>query len=148
MSRLLKMLEEFDDNVTVGQVIKKIREDQKEKDLEEEYIFDALKEEYNDSYLKVIEQDGLFGRTLSVHHIQEITSKERTTDWELIFNIKGRRFQFTPNEVFGADVDEERAYSSFSAQGLKAMTKITEKDFNDYVFKYKEIKDKLAKIIE
>lgn len=148
MSKLLKMLEQFDDNVTVGQVIKKIREDRKEKDLEEEYIFDALKEEYNDSYLKVVEEGGLFGRTLSVYHIEEIISKERTTDWELYYTARVKRLQFTSTEVFDANMDGDDVYFSFSEVDLRAMTKITEEDFEDYIFKCNEIKGKLAKIIE
>lgn len=148
MSRFLKILEEFDDNVTVGQVIKKIKRDLAENTKEEESAFQRIREEYKDSYLKFLDADALFGRTLSVYHIEEVTAKERDTDWELCYTVKGKKVEFTNREVFELNMNGTDVYHSFSEMQLKELTKITEKDFKDYVFEYDRIKNKLAKIIE
>jgi hypothetical protein len=148
MSRLLKMLEQFDDNITVGHVKRIIKSDIKEKDLEEEYSFDRVKEKYNNSYLKIIDADALFGRTLNVYHIEEITAKEKSTDWELYYRVRGKKLEFTEREVFELTMNGTDIHYSFSEMQLKEMTKISEKDFKDYVFECDRIKSKLAKIIE
>ncbi len=147
MSRLLKMLEQFDDNVTVGQVIKKIKGDLAENNKEEESTFRRVQEEYKDSYLKFLDPDALFGRTLNVYHIEEITAKEKSTDWETFYTLKGNKLEFTKREVFELGMNGEDIHHSFSETQLKEMTKITEKEFKDYVFEYERIKGKLAKII-
>jgi len=148
MSRLLKMLEEFDDNVTVGQVIKKIKGDLAENTKEEESTFQRIQKEYKNSYLKFLDADALFGRTLSVYHIEEVIFRERDTDWSMHYTVKGKKIEFTNREVFELNMNGTDIHHSFSEMQLKEMTKITEKDFKDYVFEYDRIKDKLAKIIE
>jgi hypothetical protein len=142
------MLEEFDDNITVGQVIKKIKGDQKSTNQEEESSFKRIKKEYEGSYLKVVDDDTFYGRSLSVYFIEEITSKERTTDWDLVYKLKGKKISFTSRDIYEVGMNGTDIHYSFLETELQEMTKIPKEKFEQYAFKYNEIKDKLAKIIE
>lgn len=148
MSRLLKLLEEFDDNVTVGQIIKKIKGDQESNNKEEESTFRRIKKEYGGSYLKVFDDCPLYGRNLDIYFIEEITSKERTTDWDLVYMIKGKRLNFSKRNIIEKNMSGTNVNDTFSESDLEEMTKISKEEFEEYVSKYTEIKDKLAKIIE
>lgn len=147
MSRLLKMLEQFDDNVTVGQVISKLREDEisaKQKETEE---IDKVKKDFKDVYLKRVYDCDLFGETLKVYHIEEIIGHTMYEDYTLGYFVSGSKISFSLRDINFRKFKENTS-DTFSEEELRGMTKITEKDFEDYIFKYKEIKSKLAKIIE
>lgn len=144
MSRLLKMLEEFDDNVTVGQAISKLKQDEisaKQKETEE---IDKVKEDFSNTYLKELDEHSLFGRTLNIYHLKDYVRSERTTDWSLIYYFEGSKISFSKGDIHRGDF----CSNSFSEEDLRDMTKITKEEFEEYYVKnYCEIEDKLNNIV-
>jgi len=85
MSRILEYLEKYDENLTIAKLkeaiqVAKAVEDQKEKD-----DLNQLKQEFANTYLKIVDEEHMFGKTLNVYHIEKITRTERTTDWSSYF---------------------------------------------------------------
>jgi hypothetical protein len=112
------MLEEFDDNVTVGQVIKR--------------IYDC----------------DLFGETLQVFHILEITDVNKNIDYEMVYNYKGGRLSFEANGVGFQNIDGDDAYHSFYEEDLRKMKVISREEFDEYNWIYNDILRRLTDLIK
>jgi hypothetical protein len=141
-------LSKYDEKLTIAQVKEAIEADEisaKKKETEE---IEKVKSVYQNTYLKYIEEDGIFGKTLNVIQLKEFVRTERTTDWELIYYFEGREISFSENNLFYKVFDTNRCSNSFSAKELKKTEIITEEDYLNYENKYKKIKTELENLIE
>lgn len=146
MSRLLKMLEQFDDNVTVGQVISKLKQDEisaKEKETEK---INKVKEDFKNVYLKRIYDCDLFGETLEVYHIEEIIAHTICTDYNLVYYIKGSKIMFSHQDIIYRKLGEDTT-DTFSEEELRGMTKIAVYDYKKYKAKYSQLANELKNLI-
>jgi len=147
MSRILEYLEKYDENLTVAQLkeaiqIAKAVETQKEKD-----DLNQLKEEFANTYLKVIDKEHMFGKTLNVYHIKEIVRTERCSDWSLVYYAKGSKISFSEREAYSRAFKPNTTQDSFSKEELREMTKITKQEYDEYVHQYSTIKTMLTDIV-
>ena len=147
MSRLLKLLEQFDDNVTVGQAISKLKQDEisaKQKETEE---IDKVKKDFKDVYLKRIYDCDLFGETLQVFHILEIPGYARDTNCNLYYFVTGSRISFSPQDINFRGL-QERTTDTFSEGELRKMKVISREEYGDCCKQYNHIKSILFDLIK
>lgn len=148
MSRLLKLLEQFDDNVAVGQVISKLKQDEISAQQKETEEIDKVKKDFKNVYLKRIYDCDLFGETLQVFHILEITETRKTIDYETVYNYKGNKLSFEANGINFQTIDGDDVYHSFYEEELRKMTVIGREEYNVYNNHYSYIKTKLIDLIK
>jgi hypothetical protein len=147
MSRILEYLEKYDENLTIAKLkeaiqVAKAVEDQKEKD-----DLNQLKQEFANTYLKIVDEEHMFGKTLNVYHIEKITRTERTTDWSLYYHVKGTKISFSEGDAYCRTLNPKKDSFGFSEEELKEMTKITEQEYDEYMHQYSRIKTMLTEIV-
>lgn len=148
MSIILKKLKEYDNSVTVGQLICKLEQEEisaKQKETEE---IEKVKKDFKDVYLKRIFDCDLFGDTLQIFHIEEITNTSKTTQYKTIYYFKGSRLSFDKTgtnkiEIFGND-----SYHTFSFEDLNDMVVIGKKEYVDYIQHHEQITESLNSLIK
>jgi hypothetical protein len=147
MSRVLKQLREYDNSVTVGELIQKLEQEEQlsvEKELKEE---ENIKAKFENKYFKHLDEQYLFGVELQVYKFKNLVRKETNTGWVFIYYFNGSELSFSEREAFMRDFDPDRSGNSFSAEDLKEMVEITEEDYNQYLEKYKLISNELKEIV-
>ncbi len=147
MSRLLKLLEQFDDNVTVGQAISKLKQDEisaKQKETEE---IDKVKKDFKDVYLKRIYDCDLFGETLQVFHMLEVPGYARDINCNLYYFVTRSRISFSPQDINFRGL-QERTTDTFSEGELRKMKVISREEFDEYSWIYNDICRRLTELIK
>lgn len=147
MSRLLKMLEQFDDNVTVGQAISKLKQDEISAQQKETEEIDKVKKDFKNVYLKRIYDCDLFGETLQVFHIEEIIGHTMCEDFSLSYFVKGSKMSFSPQDINFRKL-QENTTDTFSEEELRQMTKITVYEYKKYKAKYNGLTNELKNLIK
>jgi hypothetical protein len=148
MSRVLDFIAKYDENLTIAQLKKAIELDKiAEQEKEKEEIARVKKTFYN-VYLKEIEDCRLFGKTLKVYHIVEITDSGRCEDWSLFYHVAGTKISFSKSDIRHRRFNPERVDDTFSEEDLISMTQITKEEFNSYEKQYIEISTILNSLIE
>ena len=147
MSRLLKMLEQFDDNVTVGQAISKLKQDEISAKQKETGEIDKVKKDFKNVYLKRIYDCDLFGETLQVFHIIEITGYAKSYDCNSFYFVTGSRLAFSPQDINFRKL-QENTTDTFSEEELREMTKITVYEYRKYKAKYNVLTNELKNLIK
>jgi len=139
----IKDLEKYDENLTLAefkQVIKHKEEAIKNK---EEETFSSIKNEFKNICLKRFYKCPIYGKTLEVYHIEELTHKERTDQWSLIYTVVGTKLSFSRRDVNYRSLINEK----FSEKDLRAMEVICELEHKSYMSKYDKISKQLEKLI-
>lgn len=146
MSRILKELREYDDSVTVGQLISKLEQEEiSAKQIETEKI-NKVKEDFKDIYLKRIYDCDLFGEILQVFHIEEIVDTGKDTSYETFYYFKGSKISFEYNGINFQEIDGDDVYHSFSEEDLRQMTPLTKEEYEYYKSKFESIREQLKNI--
>lgn len=147
MSRILDFIAKYDEKLTIAQLREAIEADKVIADKKEADDFNQMKEQFNRTYLKSIEEDTLFGKILSIFYIEKIVSTERCTDWTRIYHVKGDKITFSEREIWSRELKHESTYDTFSKKELEEMTKITEQEYDGYKRQYEEVKAVLTDIV-
>ena len=148
MSRLEKTLEKFDKDLTVKEVLEIIEQEKfnlKQQELNE---IEKVKSKFENTYLKVIDPNSVFGNQLQVYKLTDFVRSERTIDWDFIYYFNGTRICFSKSDIFKTDLNPNRTGNSFSIEDLNNMTVITEQDFQEYQNTYQNISKTLQKLIK
>lgn len=148
MSRLIERLKEEDSSLTIGEFIKKIEVQEKERIVNENAEYQSVKEKYNNTYLKRIDDKSIFGRTLQVFYIIEIADKGKTTEYNNIYFIRGGKLTFNKRGINIFDMSGTSADEAFTEKQLSEMTKISEDDYMGYLNEYNSITNKLKSLIK
>ncbi len=131
------------ENLTVAQLLNKLEEENKLLKENENNTFNSIKEEFNNTYFIGHTNCTFFGKTLEVLHIEEITSQEKNTEWELIYRVKGKRIAFSKRDINSTDIKNILNLNTIR----KEYKKISKDDFNQYKEKYQSIVNNLSNII-
>lgn len=140
-------LEKFNDKLTIAQLKKAIEQDEisaKQKETEE---LEAIKSEFENTYLKYIDEDSFFGKTLNVYCLKDYVRSDRTTDWSLIYYFEGTKISFSQRDIHKADFNPSRCGNSFSGEDLRSMSVITKEEYDGYVWHYNQISKQLEDLI-
>lgn len=146
--RIIEQLSKYDDNLTLSKVKTLILEEQQKEKQKEEDEFQEIKDKFNNTYLKVIDNDGLFGKTVKIYQIQEIIRRERTTDWNFIYYFKGNKISFSKRDINFIKIKGNTTHWSFSKQELEDAEIINNSQYNLYLNQYQEIENNLKNILE
>jgi hypothetical protein len=147
MSRILDFIAKYDEKLTIAQLREAIESDKRTADQKEINDLNEIKQEFANTYLKLIDEDSLFGKTLNVYHIEGIIRSARCTDWSLVYYIKGSKISFSERETYARAIKPKTNFDSFSKEELKEMTKITKQEYDEYVNQYSVIKSMLTEIV-
>ena len=147
MSRVLDYIRKYDETLTIAQLKNAIKEEEilaKQKETEE---INSVKEDFSNTYLKVIDEDNIFGKTLNIYNFKNYVRSERTTDWDLIYYFEGSRIDFSKGDLGMRDFNPELCGDSFGEKELRQMTTITKEEYDKYKWHYNEISKKLTDLI-
>lgn len=147
MSRLLEKLREYDDSVTVGQLITKLKEDQELAEQEDLELENYVKSKFENTYLKFIDDDSIYGKELNVIELKNFVRKERTTDWEFTYYFEGNRISVSDRSLYYIDFNPIRCGNSFSFKDLTNMSKITKEEYLKYKWEFEDIKKRLTNLL-
>jgi hypothetical protein len=141
-------LSKYGDNLTIAQLKKAIEQDEilkKERETEE---INTIKNEFENTYLKRLDKNSLFGKELEVFELRELIRHERTTEWNLVYYFEGRKTSFSNRHLFDVEFDTNRCENSFSTKDLRGMLKISKEEYQEYLDKYSRISTELKEIIK
>lgn len=147
MSRLLDKLGEYSDDLTIGELKNHLMSARDKAKLEEEREINKVKTDFNGTYLKTFE-DGIFGKTLEVIHIEEITNQTKNTDWEFCYYVRGEVIRFNSREVFFKVFDEHKVFDTFTEKQLRNMLVITKEEYDTYIKTYDRIRGELIELVK
>lgn len=147
MNRILNLIAKYDESLTIAQLKKAIESDKRIADQKEIDDLNQIKEEFANTYLKVIDEESMFGKTLNIYHIKEITRTERCSDWSLFYYVKGTKISFSERDVYCRTLKPKKDRYGFSEEELREMTKITKEEYNEYTNQYSAIKTMLTNIV-
>ena len=148
MNRALKFLGKYDENLTIAQLKQAVIEEDKKAAEKEQKEIEEIKKEFENTYVKYIAEDGIFGKTLNVIHFKDYVRSERTTDWNIVYYFEGTEISFSKRNIRKGDFTPNRCGNSFSEEDLRQMTTITEDEFEEYSEYYNEISSKLKDLIK
>ena len=146
--RILEQLSKYDENLTLFKVKALILEEQQKEKQKEKNEFQEIKDKFNNTYLKIINNDRLFGKTVEIYQIEEIIRRERTTDWSFVYYFKGNKISFSKQDINFIKIKGNKTHWSFSKEELEQAEIITEYQYNLYLKQYQEIENKLYNILE
>ena len=132
---------------SIAQLKKAIEADKRIADQKEIDDFNEIKQEFANTYLKGIDAERMFGKTLNVYHIKEIVRTERCSDWSLVYHAKGSKISFSERDLFCRAFKPNTTHDSFSKEELREMTKITKQEYDEYMHQYSTIKTMLTEIV-
>lgn len=149
MSRVLEYyINKYDENLTVAQLKKAIEQDEiSAKQIETEKI-NKVKEDFKDVYLKKIYDCNLFGKTLEIYHIEEITDSTMCTDYSLSYFVSGTKIAFSSQDINFRKLKENNTLDTISEKDLREMKIISRDEYYYYKTSYNEIIRQLDNLIE
>jgi hypothetical protein len=148
MSRILDYIAKYDETLTIAQLKNAIKEKEKVKEQEELDEIEAVKSQFQNTFLKEIDTDTIFGRTLNLYNLKTFVRTERNTDWDFIYYFEGSQISFSERGINRSVFNPERCSDSFDRRYLESLEIITEDDFNSYKSQYNEISDRLNDLIK
>lgn len=143
----IQKLKKYNGSMTVGELIEKLENEQKEDREAKERSIKRVKEKFKSVYLKRTDNCPLFGETLEIYFIEDIVDTSITTNWELIYYIKGKKIQFSKRDISFRDISETMVSDTFSEKELNQMTRITKEEYDQYSNEYEQIKYMLKSLI-
>lgn len=147
MSRILDYIAKYDETLTIAQLKNAIEKEEilaKQKETEE---INSVIEDFSNTYLKIIDEDNIFGKTLHIYNLKNYVRSERTTDWDLIYYFEGSKIDFSKRDLGTRDFNPKRCGDSFGEKELRQMTIITKEEYDKYKWHYNEISKKLTDLI-
>lgn len=148
MNRFIKTLKSYDPSLTVGELVSQLEFESNAALRTEQNIIEQVKNEFKDTYLRQIDKDGIFGKTLHLYHIQEIPSTGRDTGYNILYNIKGTKLVFSPKDTYLIELTPEWVDSSFSESELRLMKRITKEDYEFHLSHYTNITNTLKGLLK
>ena len=144
MSGKLDFLAKYDENLTIAQLKQAVIEEDKKSAEKEQQEIQGIKDDFQGSYFKYLDEQPLFGDVeLVIFKFDTLKSFERSVDWDFIYYFNGNKISFSDRELYSIDV----FHLPFSAKKLKKMTKITKEEYQKYLWNYNRITKELKNII-
>ena len=147
MSRILDYIAKYDETLTIAQLKKAIELEQIEAKQKETEEINIVKEDFSNTYLKVIDENNIFGKTLNIYNLKNYVRSERDTDWNLNYYFEGTKISFSSGRTNKRNFNPERCGDSFGEKELRQMTVITKEEYDKYNWHYNEISKKLDDLI-
>lgn len=142
--RILRHLEKYDPNQTVGSLIMKIREDIELQEEKEKAQLDFLKNTFEGGCFVNIE-DAFIGEKneIVLMRVDTVEYQSKDTDWNLVYRVTGS-FLYLSKSLSRFE-DRQRTYRK---NELLAYKEISEDLFNQYLNVYNERNKQMDNLIE
>ena len=147
MSRKLDFLAKYDENLTIAQLKQAVIEEDKKSAEKEQEEIQEIKKEFENTYVKYIDEDGLFGEALNVIHFKDFDRKDLDESYTSIYTIEAEVLCFSKRDFYKKKIRKGWCDGSFSAEELRKMTKITKEEYQEYLNKYNNLTKELKTII-
>ena len=147
MSRILDYIANYDDNLTIAQLKEAIKLKQievKEKEIEE---IERVKNTFSNVFVKELEDDTVFGKTLNIYKIENFVREERTQEWDFIYYFKGDKISFSERNLSKRIFNPNRCGDSFTEKRLNKMIVISKEEYLKYEWEYEQLIKKLTYLI-
>lgn len=95
MSRILEYIAKYDESLTIAQLKKSIELEQLSALKRETEEVNNIIVNFTDVYLKEIDEDSIFGKTLNVYYLKDYVRSERCEDWSLTYYFDGTKISFS-----------------------------------------------------
>lgn len=141
-------LEDFDSRLTVAELKVALAQEEEVKKLKEKKEIQSVNKEFSNVFLKTIEDCILFGETLKVYHVEEIVDSSRTTEWNLIYFLKGTRVSFSKRDINKREMGGSDINDTKTEKELRSMTVISEEEYNKYLWHFEQISKQLNYLIQ
>jgi len=148
MIRLLKILEEYDKDLTICELVSKLKTEQIEKEQNKLDTINLYRNKYKNVYLREVDEDSIFGRTVNVYYIMRLEGTGMNDRWETFYHVSGNILSFSRRDINFRGLDPQRVDNTFTGKELDRMDIITKKEYNKYLKKYNKIVEELKSIIE
>jgi len=148
MIRILSILKQYEDSLTLKEVIEMIESKQLIEKENEEKEMSFIKSQFENSYVKYVDKDSIYGKSLIIYYIKSINSLFRYEDKKLGFNINCTKIHFSNRDVFSREYKGDDTNCSVTLEFLNKTTKISKKEYNGYKEKYNTISSTLEEIIK
>ena len=133
---------EFETTDTIEQSqVKKAPEVKEQQEIQE------IKKEFENTYVKYIDEDGLFGETLNVIHFKDFDRKDLDESYTSVYTIEAEVLCFSKRDFYKKKIRKGWCDGSFSAEELRKMTKITKEEYQKYLWSYNRITKELKNIV-
>ena len=148
MSRILDYIAKYDETLTIAQLRNAIKEEENRTKQKETEEINSVIEDFSNTYLKIIDEDNIFGKTLHIYNLKNYVRSERDTDWNLNYYFEGSKLDFSERNLGRRDFNPKRCGDSFSEKELRQMTVITKEEYDKYNWHYNYISSKLNDLIK
>ena len=148
MNRVLKYIEEYDDSLTVGELKKAIEKEDTLTQQKEDAEINSIKVEFENTYLKGIDDSRFYGRQLEIYELKTFVRAERTTDWDFVYSFEGDKISFSAKDINYVKFNTNNVFNLLSAEKLKGMTKISSEEYEEYRSEYLRIQADLEHLIK
>lgn len=147
-NRLLQFLEKQDQDLKIKELIQIIESEQEKLHEKESNQIEEYRNKYKGCYLKEIDNDSIFGKTLNVYYIMRLEGTGKTESYETFYHISGNRLRISPGDINFRGLNPTSASDSFTEKQLDSMEIITREEYEEYVREYYDISKKLKSLIE
>ena len=144
MRDIIKYLEKYDSNLTVLEVIETIKNKEAVKIRESKDLEDDVISRFEGKYFKLVGVEGMWSNVeTTVFSLTKFLNKERTVDWDYLFNFNLDRIVFSERETYKIC----NVIKGLSLEELEDMTLISEVEYLQYNWKHENIKKQLEELL-
>jgi hypothetical protein len=143
----LANLKNMKPDMTIGELVNSIEKKNKEQEDKNALIRKTVIDNYTGKYIKIHEENGIFGESLEIYKIDSIKSVGYDTDYNELYGIKGTKISFSKRDLSMYKVKGECS-DSFSYANLQQATLIQYENYVEYLDEYNKITTTLKNLID
>lgn len=143
----IKQLKQIDNKLTIGELIVLIENKEKEEIKIKKNKDDLVINTYLGKCIKIIDEDGLFGKTIEIYKIDDIKFSTYDTSYNVLYGIDGVKLTFADRDINKRKLKSSDCRDSFRYDKLQKSKIITIEEYNQYLLVYENITDILTKLI-
>ena len=147
-NRLVQLLEKHDQDITLGELLQKIENEQEKLEQEKLDRINCYRTKYKDCYFKEIDEDSIFGKTLRVYYIMRLENTGLTEEYKTFYHVSGNKISFSPRDLNFRGIDPQHVGTTFTEEQLDSMQIITKEEYEAYVENYYKITKQLKEILK
>ncbi len=143
----VESLKNVNPNMTIGEFVLNIENKNKEKEDKDALIRKTVIDHYTGKYIKIYEENGIFGESLKIYKIDLIKSVGYNTDYNELYGITGTKISFSKRDLAKYEIKGECG-NSFSYADLQQATIIQYEQYIEYLDQYNTITTTLKQLIK
>jgi hypothetical protein len=134
-------------DMTIGELVDSIEKKNKEQEEKNVIIRKTVIDHYTGKYIKIHEENGIFGESLEIYKIDSIKSVGYDTDYNELYGITGTKISFSKRDLAKYEIKGDCG-NSFSYKDLQQSTLIQYEHYVEYLDEYNKITTTLKNLID